>query len=171
MTNRKRLLSLTRIGLGAALLCVLSPISIPLGDVPLSLATLVIFILAQFLGPWKNAVAVAVYLAVGAVGLPVFSGFTGGIGRIIGPTGGFLMGYLILAILSGFGKEIAHRIVFMAVGTLILYAVGAVWYSLWADVPPLSAVALCVLPCIPFDIVKLAVGAVVFWKLPRRWRV
>ncbi len=164
MMNNKRSRALTATGLAAALLCVLSPIAIPMGDVPLSLGTLVILVSAAVLGPWRSAAAVAVYLVLGCVGLPVFSGFTGGVGRILGPTGGFLVGYIVLAVIAGLGKG---KIVPMVIGTLALYAIGTLWYTVYADVPPWTALTVCVMPCLPLDGVKIAVAAVVGKKIEK----
>lgn len=97
--------TLTLTALMAAMLCVLGPLSIPIGPVPLSLATLVIYLSVYLLG-WKwGLVSVVVYLLVGMSGVPVFSGFGGGLGRLLGPTGGYLIGYLPLAALSGLGCD------------------------------------------------------------------
>ncbi len=154
--NKRQLRTVTQTGLAAAMLCVLAPIAVPVGDVPLSLGTLVILIAAGMLGSWRTLAAVAVYLVLGAVGLPVFSGFTGGFGRLLGPTGGFLIGYLPLALIVGTGKG---KVVPMIVGNFALYAVGMVWYMFYADVPVWTALAVCVLPYLPLDAVKLAAAA------------
>lgn len=151
---------MAQVGIFGAMLCVLAPISVPVGDVPLSLATLVILIASATMGPWKSAASVIVYLAAGCLGLPVFSGFCGGAGRLIGPTGGFLAGYLILAVVAGFGKSLQGRIAFAVVGTALLYGTGVLWYSHWADVPMWTAATVCVVPCIPADIGKIAVAAI-----------
>lgn len=157
MKNKGKLRSITRIGLGAAMLCVLAPISIPIGDVPLSLATLVILVTAGVLGPWESAAATLVYLILGCVGLPVFSGFAGGLGRVFGPTGGFLLGYVPMALIAGSGRG---RVAPMILGNAALYAIGTAWYAVYANVTPWAALAVCVLPCLPIDGAKLVAAAV-----------
>ena len=84
----------------SALLCVVSPMSIPIGEVPISLATFIIYVSVWVLGPYGASLSVMVYLFLGIVGLPVFSGGAGGIGKLAGPTGGYLAGYIILVFLS-----------------------------------------------------------------------
>ncbi|MBE6707977.1 MAG: biotin transporter BioY [Ruminococcaceae bacterium] len=150
--NKKRLLDVSMIGISAAVLCVVSPIAIPVGDVALSLATLVILVSAGVIGAWKSTAAVLVYLVLGGVGLPVFSGFTGGAGRLLGPTGGFLFGYLLLSLVSGLGRS---RIVTMILGNALLYVCGTVWYTVYADVPVITAAGACVLPYILPDALKI----------------
>lgn len=162
MKNKGKLRDLTQVGLASALLCVVAPISVPIGDTPLSLATLVILIAAGVLGPWKSITAVCVYVMIGCVGLPVFAGFSGGVGRVLGPTGGFIVGYIILAAIVGAGKG---RLLFMIAGTLSLYAVGAVWYHLWTDAPWITAISVCVLPFLPLDAVKIALSAAVLRRI------
>lgn len=156
--NKQKLLSITKIGLAAAVLCVLSPISIPVGDVPLSAATLVILIFAGVMGPWKSVAAVTVYLVIGFMGLPVFSGFTAGVGRLFGPTGGYLLGYIPLAFTVGMGKG---KIPYMIAGNIFLYAVGSVWYYVYADITPAAVLAVCVLPYLPGDVLKIAAASAV----------
>ena len=155
MMKNSRLRTLTATGIIAAFLCVIAPIAIPIGEVPLSLATLVILVSAAILGPWRSAFAVIVYLILGSMGLLVFSGFSGGVGILLGPTGGFLIGYIALAVISGLGRG---KVIPMIAGTLVLYVIGMVWYMIFADVPLWSAVTVCVLPCIPVDVVKIAVA-------------
>lgn len=155
--NKQKLRSIAVVGLAAAMICVISPISIPIGDVPLSLATFVILITAGLLGPYKGTAAVSVYLLIGSMGLPVFSGFSGGLGRLIGPTGGYLIGYLPLAFITGLGKG---KFFPMILGTAVLYAAGTVWYTIFADVSFIAAAAVCVVPFLPLDSVKIAAAAI-----------
>ena len=85
----------------AALTCVLAPISIPIGTVPISLATFAVMLSAAVLGPKLGVISQAVYLLLGCIGVPVFAGFSAGVNCIVGPTGGYLMGYLVLALVEG----------------------------------------------------------------------
>ena len=80
----------------AALLGVLAPLALPVGPVPISLATLVVYLAAYILEPKWSIVSVVIYLLLGLVGLPVFSGGKAGVGTLVGPTGGYLIGYLFL---------------------------------------------------------------------------
>jgi biotin transport system substrate-specific component len=85
----------------AAVLCVVSPLTIPIGPIPLSLATFAIYLAASTLD-WKyGTLSVVVYVALGLVGLPVFSRFEGGIQKLVGPSGGFIAGYILMALAAG----------------------------------------------------------------------
>ena len=93
--------TMTKVAVMTALLCILGPLVIPIGPVPLSLATFGILLAAYILGPVQGAGAVLLYIAMGAIGLPVFSGFQAGFAKIAGPTGGYLLGYFFLALIAG----------------------------------------------------------------------
>ena len=85
----------------AAVLCVLGPLTVPIGAVPISLANFVICLTAWLLGPKFGTLSVVIYLALGAIGIPVFSGYGAGLTKLAGPTGGYLVGYLLLAFIGG----------------------------------------------------------------------
>ena len=93
--------TLTLTAMLTALLCIAGPLTLPIGPIPLSLATAVMMLTAMLLGTGRALLCVGVYLLMGLIGLPVFSGFTGGVGVLAGPTGGFLLGYLPLTALCG----------------------------------------------------------------------
>lgn len=95
---------LSRLALMTAVICIAAPLQIPVGTVPVTLQTFVVALTGALLGARHGTLAVLAYLLIGAVGLPVFSGWTGGFGVLLGPTGGFLMGFLPLAALCGAGK-------------------------------------------------------------------
>ena len=144
----------------AALLCVLGPIAIPVGPVPLSLATLGVYLAGLLLG-WKwGAVSVLVYLAIGLVGIPVFSGFTGGVGKLLGPTGGYLLGYLPLGLVTGLAQKQKKplQLLTMAVGTALLYLLGTVFYCFQSGTAFVAAAAVCVLPFLPGDCIKMGLA-------------
>ena len=93
---------MTEVAIFSALLCVISPFAIPIGSVSITLATFGVYLSGAVLGCKKGGAAVAVYLMLGFIGLPVFSGFMGGVQRLIGPTGGYLVGYIPCAMITGF---------------------------------------------------------------------
>lgn len=155
---------LTLTALSAALLCVLAPLSVPVGPVPLSLATLIVMLMPYLLGTGKSVIAVALYLGLGAAGLPVFSGWTGGLAKLSGPTGGYLAGYLLLALAAGLtlrvtGGRFWPTAAGFALGTLLLYAVGTAWLTLATQMPLPAALTAGVLPFLPGDAVKIALAA------------
>ena len=87
----------------AAVLCVLGPLTVPIGAIPISLANFVICLTAWLLGPKFGTLSVVIYLAIGLIGVPVFSGYGAGLAKVAGPTGGYLVGYLLLAFIAPAG--------------------------------------------------------------------
>lgn len=149
-----------------ALLAVGSWVSIPLGPVPFTLQTLVLAMLPFALTGWSAAWTVAVYLILGAIGLPVFSSMNGGIGVLAGPTGGYLWGFfigMVLAILVRDVKqlpEVVRAPLSLAVLLVVAYALGTVQFCVVTGSEPVAALLLCVVPFIVPDVVKMAAGAV-----------
>lgn len=157
-----------QIGLAAAFLCVISPIALPLGAVSASALTLVIYVISAKLGSCRGAAAVAVYIIIGLAGIPVFSGFTGGFSHLLGPTGGFIVGYIPMAAVTGLGARrgsVAVGAVFAVLGTVLLYGVGTLWYSVYARVGVITATAVCVMPFAALDAVKLAAAMYIAKRL------
>ena len=156
----------------AALLAVIAPLSVPVGPVPISLATLVLYLSVHVLRTRSALISCALYLLLGAFGLPVFSGYAGGIAKLAGPTGGYLVGYLFLVLIAGlfvwksthFEKpvlRIAFSVLGMIAGTVVLYAFGTAWFMIQAKAALPYALSVCVLPFLPGDLAKIAVAAVI----------
>ena len=142
----------------AALLCVTGPLSIWIGPIPLSLASFAVYMAGAALGAKRGTAAVALYLVIGLCGVPVFSGFSGGFPRLIGVTGGYLLGYLPCAFLSGLGaekKDARKLAVFLILGTAVLYLIGTVWFIALTHSTVGAALSACVLPFLPGDAVKI----------------
>lgn len=162
VSSRERLSALCRTGLMAAVTCILAPMTIPIGPVPISLTNLVVYLSLYLLG-WKLATtSILVYLMIGASGLPVFSGFTGGIGKLVGPTGGYLMGFVVIAVVSGMivdrcSSRVVHFLGLVG-GTALCYVMGTAWFCYVTDSTVGSALGLCVFPFIPLDLVKIALA-------------
>lgn len=152
----------------AALLGILSPLAIPLaGGVPISLATGIVMLCGSLLGKKKGTLSVLIYLLLGCIGIPVFANYSGGIGHILGPSGGFLVGYLILAYCVGcFNQTIRRLIVGMLCGNILLYAFGIVWFMLVSKSNLVAALGWCVIPFIPGDICKMVAVAILWKSLP-----
>ena len=127
---------MTLIAVMAALICVAGPLSIPVGPIPLSLATFAVYLAGSVLGRKKGTIAVTLYLVIGVIGVPVFSGFSGGFQKLAGVTGGYLIGYLPCAYLSGVGAEKREKAgwwfhpLMMVAGTVLLYLVGTIVFML-----------------------------------------
>ena len=164
---------MTEIAVMAAVLCILGPMALPNGPVPISLATLGVLLAAYVLGPLKGAAASAVYVILGAAGVPVFGNFTGGFGIIAGPTGGYIAGYILLALISGwfihkFYDRIWLQFAGMCLGTAVLYALGTAWLAHAAGMNFPEALAAGVLPFIPGDIIKMVLAIVLGRAVNRR---
>ena len=162
----------------AAVICVIAPISLllPISPVPISMATLTIYITVYVLGMKRGTISCMIYLFIGLVGLPVFSSFTGGAGKLFGPTGGYLSGFVFMTIICGFfiEKYPAKRrmqLVGMLLGTLACYLFGTIWLAYQANMDFYAALLAGVIPFIPGDLVKmgiaLGVGPVVRKQLKR----
>lgn len=158
-TNRK-VFPLAMTGVMAAVICVLGPLSVSVGAIPFSLATLAIYFALYIVGWRLGALSVLVYVCIGMAGMPVFSGYSGGFAKLLGPTGGYIIGYVPMALVAGFVIErFARRGVQMAgmiAGTAVLYAFGTAWYCVQANAALPAALAACVLPFIPGDLLKMA---------------
>ena len=156
--------TMTLIAVMTALTCVLAPLSIPIGPVPISLTNLAIYFGLYILGMKLETVSYIVYLLIGFVGVPVFSGFTGGAGKLLGPTGGYLIGFIPMAIIAGLlidksdGKTVPS-VIGMIIGTAVCYALGTAWFTVQADYEVIPALALCVFPFLPGDAAKIAIAA------------
>lgn len=153
---------LTVAALMAAVMCVLGPVSVPIGAVPISLTNLVICFAAWLLGAKFGTLSVLVYLMLGAVGLPVFSGYSGGLAKLAGPTGGYLVGFLPMAFLSGWIIEKTKRRpvpsgLGLVLGIAVSYALGTAWFVAQTGSALGHALAVCVYPFIAFDLAKVAV--------------
>lgn len=149
----------------SALLCVISPFTLPIGAVPLSLATFGVYVSAIILKPFYASVSVLVYLLLGAFGLPVFSGANGGVGVLLGPVGGFLSGYLLCIIVSSALKNKLGILPSLVIGTVLLYISGVLWFVFVTKTGVLQSLAVCVLPFLPGDALKIAASYAVGRKI------
>lgn len=165
MSSPNRHTSLRRLtvcALFAALLCVLSPIAIPLGPIPLSLGLLGVMLTSLTLPPLSALTSVTVYVLLGICGLPVFSGGMSGAMVLVGPTGGFLWSYLLasplISLLSHKCRSFPCALVACLLGTLICYTLGTAQYMLLTEIPLLPSLAVTVLPFFVFDMLKALVA-------------
>lgn len=163
------LYTMTACALMAALMCVLCPISLPIGPIPISLSILVVIITTMVLGTWRALVSYTVYLLLGAVGMPVFSGFQGGLAKLAGPTGGYLVGFFLIIVIGGIVMELTKgnlllTMLAVAVGVAADYVLGTAWFMLQTESTLAHALEVCVYPFIPVDLAKILVG-VLFGRL------
>ncbi len=174
--------NITQIAILTAVLCVLSPltVNIPVSPVPISFANFVIYIFAGLLGIKKSIFGVLIYLLLGMAGLPVFSKGSAGIGYIIGPTGGYLIGFLFCSLGTSLGSEIGKKffnsqilriiilVTGMVLGTIICYFIGTVWLSYLNKLDFDKALAAGVIPFIPGDIVKIIIAVILIIPIKKR---
>jgi biotin transport system substrate-specific component len=166
MNSSSQLRMLVFASLLAALMTAGAYISIPLGPVPIVLQNMFVFLAGLLLGSRWGLASVGVYLLAGACGLPVFAGGMGGIGRIVGPTGGYLIGYLPAVFITGYisakgGARIGYDILAMIGGTIILYACGVTWLKTLTEMPWAKALAVGMFPFLIGDALKIVAAAVI----------
>lgn len=163
------------IGIMAAITCILGPLSIPIpfSPVPISFTNLAIYFTVFILGWKRGSISYFIYLLIGLVGLPVFSGFSGGPGKLVGPTGGYLIGFMFMAIIGGFFIEKFSGKVFMYVIGLILataaaYFFGTAWLAYQAHLTFWQALMAGVIPYLIGDGIKIAIAVIVGPMLKKR---
>ncbi len=161
---------MTYTALGAVLIAVTAPLSLPVGDVPVSLATLSVMLTAALLKEKAGCMSTLIYLLLGLIGLPVFAGWTSGAGILFGMTGGYLFGYLILAWCTGKAAggdrwKLASGMVF---GTVLLYTAGTIWFVLYTKMQIIPALAVCVFPFLPGDALKILIVTLLVKRLPHK---
>ena len=146
-----------------ALMAICAWIAIPT-SVPFTLQTLGVFLAVGLLGGRRGTLAVLVYLLLGAVGAPMFSGFTGGIGALVGTTGGYILGFLLSALLmwaleAALGRELWVFALSMVLGLIVCYAFGTAWFMVQMGCTLSYALGVCVVPFIPFDLLKVVISS------------
>lgn len=161
-------------GLFAAVIAVMAQISIPMPlGVPMTMQTFAITLAAVVLGSKLSAIASLVYVLLGAVGVPVLANFSGGIDKLVGPTGGFLISFPIMAYIIGLGVE--HKddfkgafVVFLILGTVVNYVVGVAMFVVVAHSTVAVGISACVLPFIPTAIIKAVLASWLGLSLRKR---
>ena len=163
--SHSRLFSMVLTGVMAAVICVVSPWSIPIGEVPITLTQIAIYITLYVLGWKRGTVSCLIFLLLGSFGLPVFSGFSGGLGKLMGPTGGYLIGYIPMCIIGGLAIDHFRSPIMQGLGLVlaiaVCYAFGTAWYCIQSSVGLAAALAVCVYPFIPFDLIKIILSVIV----------
>ena len=151
----------------AAVTCILAPISVPLaGEVPISLATFAVLLSGILLGGRLGAMSQLIYVLLGSVGVPVFAGWTGGIGITLGMTGGYIIGYIPMAFIAGFlyyrfgrnssgVRKYAAMFIAMFLATAVLYLLGTAWFIAQTKMTLAASMAACVIPFLPGDLIKI----------------
>ena len=172
-TKKINIHHLTLIGVMAAVTCILGPLSLPIGIVPISLTNLAIYFSVYVLGQKRGTLSYIVYLLIGLIGLPVFSGFSGGFTKLFGPTGGYLIGFIFMAFISGifiekFSNKIYMCFLGMILGTIVAYILGTAWLAYQANLTFNATLSIGVLPFIPGDIAKMVIASLIGPQIKKR---
>ncbi len=160
----------------SALICVCSLLYIPM-TVPITMQTFAVFFAMLYLGGRGASLAVLIYIAIGALGVPVFSGFSGGIGRLFDMSGGFIFGFLFASLVFWLLEKIPHRqtvrhaAISMSISLVIIYIFGTVQYSLISGTPILSSFLVCAVPFIIPDIIKISLAYTVSRRLKKGFSI
>lgn len=152
------------IALFAAITVIMAQISIPMPlGVPMTMQTFAVTLAGVVLGSKRGGLSILVYILLGAIGLPVFAGLSGGFQNLIGPTGGFIISFPIMAWLIGIGVEKRKQkgmfVLFLILGTVVNYVVGVIMFCILMQASVGTALAACVIPFIPTAIVKAVLAA------------
>lgn len=180
MRNQTKTLDIVYTAIGAALIAICSWVSIPL-TVPFTLQTFAVFFILSLLGGKRGTAAIAVYLLLGAIGLPVFAEMTAGLGILLGTTGGYLIGFLLTGLIFWaaerlFGSRLWVQIPALVLGLAACYALGTVWfqfvYSRENGAVGLTAVlGWCVFPFVLPDLMKMGLALTVAQRIAPLLRV
>jgi len=149
------------VALMAAILCIVGPLTVPVGPVPVSILPVVLYFVIYVLGMWRAVASCMVYICIGLIGLPVFAGYTGGPAVLLGPTGGYVIGYLLLTLCSGFFIEKFSNkrwhLLGMVLGLLLCYLLGTLWLKMTAQLSIKQALLTGVAPFAIFDMIKICI--------------
>lgn len=177
-TKKSVILDMVYVAVFTAIISVLAQISVPLGViVPFTLQTLGMFLAGAMLGWKRGTLSVILYVLLGAVGLPVFAGFSGGVSVLFGPTGGYIIGFIFTALVVGFmtdklGRKLWVLAVSMVIGLLLCYIFGTAWFIILYNIQGkamdlITALGYCVFPFLIADGLKIIVAAVLVNRLDK----
>lgn len=161
------------VGLMAAVTCILGPLAIPIGLVPISFTNLAIYFGLYTLGMKKGTTSYIIYMLIGLFGVPVFSHFTAGPSKILGPTGGYLIGFIFMALIAGFfiDKFFSRWYLCftgMVLGAVVCYVFGTIWLAYQAKMSLSAALVAGLIPFIPGDLIKIIIAAYVGPKIRKQ---
>ena len=171
--NKLSISTMVVIGVMTAITCILAPLSIPIGPVPISLTNLVIYFTLYVLGMKKGTCSYCIYLLIGLIGVPVFSGFSSGPAKLFGPTGGYLIGFILMALIAGifidrFIEKWYLCLVGMILGTVVCYVLGTLWLAYQMSLNMKAALWAGVIPFIPGDLIKMLLAMLIGPQLRKR---
>ena len=167
-----KLKSMTYISIMSVIIAICAWLTVP-AAVPFTMQTFGVFFALLFLGGKRGTYAIALYLLLGAVGIPVFSGFSGGIGHLFGPTGGYILGFILTGIIymifeHFFKKSLKNSVLSLILGLVACYIFGTIWFSIYkGNMSFWSALSVCVIPFIIPDLLKLALSVILYKRLKK----
>lgn len=169
MNNSQQIKTMVYTALFVALITIGSFIFIPIGPVPIVLQNMFVLLSAIILGPLQASICVGIYLLSGFAGLPVFAGGVSGLGKLVGPTGGYLIGYLPAVLVTGYisktlGKKLSSYIIAMSIGSLFIYSIGVPWLMVVASLNLKKALIVGMYPFLIGDVLKIIAAAFIAKK-------
>lgn len=170
--SHKAVLDMVYTAMFSALICVCSLISVPIGEVPVTLQTFAMCLTGAMLGWKRGGMSVLIYVLLGSAGLPVFAEWKGGIGIITGATGGYIVGFIFTALIVGFAaekfdKKLIPLAVSMVIGVAVCYALGTAWFMFVTKMDLLTSLGYCVIPFIIFDAIKIIFATIMVNRLSK----
>ena len=174
--SSERTKSVILCALFVALIAICSWISVP-SAVPFTLQTFAVFLTAGLLGTKRSVITIICYIILGSIGVPVFAGFQGGFGVVTGPLGGYIIGFIFTALITGliignFGSKPVPAAAGMALGLIVCYAFGTVWFTYiytgaLTGAGLVSSLSMCVIPFIIPDIIKITLAVILTQRLKK----
>ena len=166
---------LTLVGLMTAIICIVGPFAlyIPVSPVPISLGTLAIYFVVTVLGLKLGTLSVMVYILLGLTGIPIFTGYVGGPEKLLGPTGGYIIGYIFLTLIHGYCIDqwkgrLLPCIIGSVLGTAVLYLFGSLWLAFQAGYTLPQALLVGAIPYIPGDVIKIILAVSIGRQVRKR---
>lgn len=158
------------VAISASFITICSWIAIPF-TISFTLQTMAITLILSLIGAKKGTLAIVLYLFLGAIGIPVFSGFKGGLMALAGPTGGYLVGFLLWGALLILLEKISDKLVITIIchffGLILCYTLGTIWFSVIMKTSIITSLSICVAPFVIFDIIKIILGVAIASKLKK----
>ena len=174
INNNSKIYTLTKLALSVAIMCILGPIIIPLpfSPVPISITQVGLYLSIYFLGYKLATYSTLIYILMGLIGLPVFSGYSGGLQKLTSPTGGYLIGFIFLTFVSGFfiekySSNLCLTILGYTLGNLLCYNLGSIWLSYSTNISIKTAFIIGVIPYVLADIFKVVISILIGTRLKR----
>ena len=163
MTSRIKII--TTIAIFSGIICVISPITLPVGMIPITLSTFAIYLIGGLTKKYIGILSTIIYIFIGIIGLPVFASYTGGIGVVLSITGGYILGYIpcvfIISLLTSINKEnVILYPLSMMIGTIICYSIGSLWFMVQTKNTLVETLVITVVPFILFDIIKIILATI-----------